>query len=208
MHRITRPVLVTAAVGAILFGAGCGGGATTGTAAPQSATTAAAAPTSTGGDAVGWIDNVCGSLQQFTNAAVQVPQIDSSSPQATIKGYSDYLGKVITGVDSAISGMQAAGPSPVASGDEAVKKLTDALNNYKSKFQQAKTGLDSADPSDPAALKNAVAPLQDLQNAPNPVEGLDSSPELEKAAEQAPNCQALSKLGNQTGGATGGTGGN
>jgi hypothetical protein len=91
--------------------------------------------------------------------------------------------------------MRAAGPSPVEQGDELVTGLTEALTTFQTTFDSTKTRLDAVDTSDPAALATAlpeaIAPLQDLANVPDPTDQLQSNSELDAAAEQAPNCQQI-----------------
>jgi len=125
------------------------------------------------------------------------PQFDENDPAAAVKALSDFLGKSEASIDQAISGLDAAGPSPVASGDPAVAKIKSALTTIRSSFDQAKVALDKIDPNNVSelvtALPQAVAPLQELSKLQDPTTDLQSSPELEAAAAKAPNCQALKK---------------
>lgn len=186
MRRIVRPFAVAIAAAVLALSAACAGA--TGTATPAAPGSTAGATTA---DPVSWMDKVCGSLDDFKAATSTPPQVDSSSPQAAIKSLSSYLDKIIDALDSAITGMKAAGPSPVKGGDEAVSKLTTALTTVKGTFAETKTKIDQADPNDPTALQDAVAPLQSLQNLPNPLQDFTSNAELDKAADQAPKCKAL-----------------
>ena len=123
------------------------------------------------------------------------PQFDENDPSAAVKALSDFLGKSEASIDQAISGLDAAGPAPVANGDAAVTKIKSALTTIRSSFDQAKVALDKIDPNNVSelvtALPQAVAPLQELSKLQDPTTDLQSSPELEAAAAKAPNCQTL-----------------
>lgn len=199
MHRTLRPALLGTAVAAALLTAGC---ATTvsGTAAPVGASAPAppaAAVAQT--DPVKWVDGVCGSLLPFVKAASTAPAIDPSDPKAALTGLSSYLGKAVTTLDTALTGLKTAGPSPVNGGDQVVTALTSALTKFRSSFQESKTKIDAVDPKDlsqvATALPAALAPLQEISNLKDPTAELKSSPELDKAAKQAPNCKALDRTG-------------
>ena len=197
MTRTTRSVLLVPLVAAALFGAGCST-VVEGTAAPAGAGQAdpAAPPAAGTDDPVVWVDSVCGALLPFIQTASVQPELNTSgSPDELVQGLSDYLGQASAAAGSAIEGMRAAGPSPVEQGDELVTGLTEALTTFQTTFDSTKTRLDAVDTSDPAALATAlpeaIAPLQDLANVPDPTDQLQSNSELDAAAEQAPNCQQI-----------------
>lgn len=192
MRHTVRPALVAPAllVTAMLV-TSC---STTVPGSPTPAAPAAAAPAA-GGDPVTWINGVCGSLLGFVKTVSTAPAVDSASPEKTISGLSAYLGGAVTAIDTAMSGMKGAGPSPVAGGDQAVTSITGDLGTFRTSFQSAKTKIDAVNLSDvgqvATALPEAVAPLQDLSKMSTSSD-LKSTPELDRAAQQAPNCQALS----------------
>jgi hypothetical protein len=208
MHRTARPArlsaapriaLLAAVLVVALLGAGCAT-TVTGRAAPTGASSGSStAPTTTAAttDAVTWVDNVCGALLPFVTAASTEPKINPSDPAAAIRGLSTYLGTAVSTLDKALSGLRDAGPSPVKGGDEVVTTLSTALTKFRTTFQNAKTKIDAVDPNDPAeiatALPEAIAPLQELSSLGNPTADLKSSPELDRAAKQAPNCKALDR---------------
>lgn len=196
MHRTLRPALL-AAVAAALLTTGC---ATTVTGTPASAgASSPAGTTATQTDPVAWVNGVCGSLLPFVKAASVPPNVDPSDPKAAVKGLSDYLGQTVTSLDTALNGLKAAGPSPVAGGDEVVTTLTTALTKFRTSFQNAKTKIDAVDPNNltevATALPDALAPLQELSDLKDPTADLKSSPQLDAAAKQAPNCKVLSIAG-------------
>jgi hypothetical protein len=197
MHRQPRTALLVAGTVPALLLMGCST-AVTGTPAPAGAT-ASATPGAAPADAVTWIDGVCGSLQPMLKALSSAPKGDSSDPQATVKGLRGYFGNAVTSLDTALDGLKAAAPSPVDGGDQFVTSLTGTLTKLRSSFQDAKTRIDAVDPSDvtqlATALPAALAPLQDLQNLPDPTADLKNTPELDQAAQLAPNCKALPGAG-------------
>lgn len=192
MHSWSRTALATAAVAAVLFGAGCTT-AVPGLPAPAGAAPAAGTAVPTETDPVAWMDKVCGALLPAMQARAEQPKIDPANPADTIaalRTYADQAGPVI---DGALNGMAAAGPSPVEGGDQAVSALTTAISGYRDALRETKTKIDTIDTSNrPALVKafpEAVAPLSDLSKVPNPAADLASSPALTQAVAQAPRCQ-------------------
>jgi len=197
MSTTPRPALLLPALAALVVGiAGCT------SAVPGAAAPAGQAPATAAGDPVQWVDGVCGALLPFVKTAGTPPQLNTASdPTALAKGISDYLGQGATAADSAISGIAAVGPSPVAGGDDVITRLTQTLTTFRTSFQDAKTQVDAVDTSNPQTLRTelpkAVAPLEQLATMPDPTVDLQTSPELERASAQAPNCQQVER---QTGG--------
>jgi hypothetical protein len=192
MAPVTGSALITSALVVLALATGCASGA----AGPPAAEGALAAPPEAAPEAVAWVDTVCGALLPFVQAAGTPPQLtQAADPTALVRGVSDYLAHAQNAADSAISGLAAAGPSPVAGGDEVVSRLTENLTAFRTTFQDARARLDAVDPADPQSLASelpmAVAPLQELANLPNATAGLQSSPELDRASAQAPNCREV-----------------
>lgn len=186
------------AVAAVLVAASGCSTTIAGSPAPAGASAGGAtAPATT--DPVAWTDRVCGSLLPLQKSLSTTPQFDQSDPAAAVKALSDFLGKGETAIDQAVSGLDAAGPSPVQGGNEVVVRIKSTLTTVRNSFDQAKAALDKINPDDPTALitalPQAVAPLQDLSKLKDPTSDLKASPELDAAAAKAPNCQALQKAG-------------
>lgn len=146
-------------------------------------------------DVVAWTDRVCGALAGFTETATAQPTLDATDPQAAVTGLGTYLASTATAVDASISALEAAGPSPVAGGDEYVARLTGTLTQIRAGFESARTQLDGIDTSSTRSVSTAlpavVAPLQELGNLANPTDGLQANDELRAAADRAPNCRRL-----------------
>ena len=183
MHRRARTALVTAAAAAALL-AGC-----------TTQIPGVPAPATTETDPVAWMGQVCTALLPAVQSMSERPSLSTSDPATAVAGISSFLDKSSTAVDGAITGMAAAGPSPVGGGDEAVAALTKTLTAFRDTAREAKTKIDAIDTSDPKALATglpaAVAPLQKLAELPNPAAELDSNPELDQAAAQAPSCRQV-----------------
>jgi hypothetical protein len=196
--RSTGTLLLTAIAAATVALTGCSA-TITGAPAPTGGSSALApnAPMTT--DPVAWTDQVCGSLLPFVEASTTEPQFDQSNPSAAVKALSDYLGKAVSTIDQALTGLDAAGPAPVADGDAIVAKLKTTLTTVRGSFDKAKTAIDKVDPNNitelATALPEALAPLQDLSQLQDPTTDLKTNPELEAAAAKAPNCQKINKAG-------------
>ncbi len=187
-----RPTVIVVVVAALLLGAGCTE-TVTGSATPLGAAPPLPNATTTP-DAVTWVDDVCGALLPFIQTTSTPPQLGSSGNLATtVQEISDYFGQAGTSAGAAIAGMAAAGPSPVAGGDAVVARLTRALMTFQTLFGEAQERIDAIDRTDPQSLATglpaAIEPL--LANLPDPTTDLRDNPELDRAAEQAPNCQQI-----------------
>jgi hypothetical protein len=196
MHRTPRTTLVVAAVATVLLGAGC----TTlvpGLPAPSGAAPAAGTAVPTETDPVAWMDRICTAMLPALETRSAQPQLDPANPRDSVAALSSYLGDASTAVDGAITGMAAAGPSPIEGGDEAVAALTTTLTAFRDSTREAKTRIDAIDTSNPRSLATelpqAVEPLTALSNLPNPASELGRNPELDQAAAQAPQCQQVSQ---------------
>ncbi len=200
--RSARGLLLTVSTVVTLALTGCSS-TVTGSPAPTGGSAAAGTGAAAGGaatsDPVAWTNNVCGSLLPFVKAASTEPQFDQSDPAAAVKALSAYLGGAVGSIDQGLTGLDAAGPAPVADGDAIVTKLKQTLTTVRTSFSQAKTAIDKVDPNNVAeiatALPEALAPLQSLSSLQDPTTDLKSNPALEAAANKAPNCQEINKLG-------------
>ncbi|MGI5126935.1 hypothetical protein ACQEVB_09000 [Pseudonocardia sp. CA-107938] len=189
MHRTYRSVLTAIAAGCVLLAAGCGGSA------PAPAGNGTGAAPAAGNEAgVAWIDKVCGSMLELSNT-VRSPQVDTSSPQATFKSYSAFIGSYISGIDKAVQTTESAGPSPIAGGDAMVKGILDPLKDYRGKLEQTKGAVDKANTNDPASITAATTALQVLKSPP--AFNVPSTPEVSSATSAAKNCQQLQQLSKQ-----------
>lgn len=194
MPRTTSPALILSAVAVMALGSGC----TTTVPGSAAADSEAVAATQDSGDAVAWVDQVCGSLLPFIRAAGSPPQpSEARNPVELVQNIGDYLGKAEDAAESAISGMAQAGPSPVPGGDQVVGQLSGTLETFQNSFRTARTRIEAVDINNPQELLSelpaAIAPLEQLAKMPNPTANLSGSPELDQAGEQAASCQQIER---------------
>ncbi|TQM06431.1 hypothetical protein [Pseudonocardia kunmingensis] len=193
MPRSTPSALLLSAVAAMAFGTGC---TTTVSGAPSADGVAPAAQGS--GDAVAWVDQVCGSLLPFVRTAATPPEPSAApDPASLVEDITGYLGDAEDAAGSAVQGMDAAGPSPVAGGDDVVERLDETLTRLQETFRDARTRIEGVDVNDRQALLSevpaAVASLEELANMPNPMADLQASPELDRAGREAANCRQIER---------------
>lgn len=194
MHRTPRIALVTAALAAVLLGAGCTV-PVPGLPAPSGAAPAAGTAVPTETDPVAWMGKICTALLPAVKAQGTTPKLDPANPRDSIAAFSSYLGQATTAADGALNGIAAAGPSPIQGGDQAVSALSSTLTAFRDAASEAKTKIDAIDPSNTrrlaTELPQAVQPLTALARQPNAAAELGNNPALEQAAAQAPQCQQV-----------------
>jgi predicted phage gp36 major capsid-like protein len=191
MPRIT-PAALLPAVAALVLSGGCT------TTVPGTASADSAAAAQGTGDAVAWVDQICGSLLPFVRAAGTPPQpSEAKDPATLIRNISDYLTETEESAGSAITGMEAAGPAPVAGGDEIVAELSTTLESMQASVRDARTRIERVEVDDRQALLRevpaAIASLEALANMPSPMADLQRSPELTRAGQQAAGCQQIAR---------------
>jgi hypothetical protein len=192
MPRITPPALLLPALAALVLSGGCT------TTVPGAASADSAAPAQGGGDAVAWVDQICGSLLPFVRAAGTPPQpAAASDPAALVRDLSGYLGATEEGAGEAISGMAAAGPAPVAGGDEIVDRLSSTLETIQTSSRDARTRIEQVDLNDRQELINelpaAITSVEQLLSMQSPMADLQGSPELQQATREAAGCQQIAR---------------
>lgn len=190
-------VLVAALVGLVLLG-GC-------TTVVTGSPTADPAPPPTegpGSDPVAYADRVCSALRTFLVSAQDVPDFSAASDLAAIQAtLSGYLGAVQAGAAQSRAELAEVGRSPVAGGDEAVTRLDGVLRQLEEDFGTAKATVDSADPNNQEAFLATITEAERLLNeinAPDALADLGALPRLDRAADEAPACQELEVLSQQT----------
>ena len=193
MSLSPRTALLTALAAAALALTGC---STSVTGSPVGATSGALQPTP---DPVVWMDRVCGSLLPLQQTLKTVPQNTGDNATATAASISAFLGRSETALDTTLTDLDAAGPSPVAGGDAAVGKLESALTTVRTSIVRTKTALDNIDPTNAievaSTLPTVFVSLADLVKIQDSTTDLRNNPGLQAAAAQAPNCQSLRTSG-------------
>jgi hypothetical protein len=192
MPRTTPPALLLPAVAALVLSGGC-------TTTVQGAASANSAPVAQGsGDAVAWVDQICGSLLPFVRAAGSPPQpTEASNPAALVQSLSDYVTETEETAGSAITGMDAAGPAPVAGGDEIIARMSGTLETMQTSLRDVRTRIEAVDVNDRQALLRevpaAIESLEQVMSMPSPMADLQRNPELQRAGQEAAGCQEIAR---------------
>ena len=150
-------------------------------------------------DPVVWMDRVCGSLLPLQQTLKTVPQDNGDDATATAAAISAFLGRSATALDTTLTALAAAGPSPVAGGDAAIAEVESALTTIRKSFTRMKTALDNIDPTNAievaSVLPTVFVSLAELVKIQNSATDLRDNPALQAAAARAPNCQSLKASG-------------
>ncbi|MEO6088990.1 MAG: hypothetical protein ABIQ18_38345 [Umezawaea sp.] len=178
--RLSLAALLAAS--AIVAGCTSGGGGSTG----PSSSAATADPV------VAYMDQVCSAASGFATAAKEPPRLDATDPAKLKTDMGAYMGQLAAAFAKSATDLRAVGPSPVAGGDEQVKKMAATFDEVAKVFTDAKAKVDQADAADPSGgLQAAGEAIAKLTEFTQPLKDLDTSPELLEAAEKAPKCQAI-----------------
>ncbi|MBA2310452.1 MAG: hypothetical protein H0W01_14445 [Pseudonocardiales bacterium] len=148
-------------------------------------------------DPVAWIDTVCGGLVPFGDAVTAVPNLDRGNLAAARRDTSAYLSKILASLDSGLSALDAAGPSPIDGGEALVTKVQTTITKLRSDLAAQKTRLDAVDPNDPVALGTLFIEIgTTLQkfSQDDPTTALRTNAKLRDAASQSSNCRKLNGL--------------
>lgn len=142
------------------------------------------------GDTVAWTGGLCGAMVKFVDTAKTQPSF--TDPGKVVEALSEYLGKVSTAAQGTLDSIKTLGPSPVDGGDEIVIKLDQTVTTMKTAFDSTRAKLANVDATDQAALTAALSDITNLQSGQQFDFGsINSNPELNAAAEKAPECQQL-----------------
>jgi hypothetical protein len=186
-----RLITGLAALSLALVAAGCGGSDNGGS---DSTGTSASSEAGGNSDAVAWADKVCSGIKDDIAAVADTPEIDQTNPQAAKDGLVAYLGTLTTSLDGMASAVNDAGTPPVDGGEAAVKDFLDQISSAKESVASAKSKIEAAPVSDPAAFQAAVAgatsdlgALGDL----DPTGSFSDNKELEEAYNKAESCKEI-----------------
>ncbi|HEX6344623.1 hypothetical protein [Umezawaea sp.] len=178
--RLSLAALLAAA--ALAAGCTSGGGGST--------SPSPSAPTAD--PAVAYMDEVCSAASGFASAAQSPPKLDATDPAKLKADMSAYMGQLAAAFGTSATDLRAVGPSPVAGGDEQVKRMADTFDEVAKVFTDAKAQVEQADAADPSGgLQAAGEAIAKLTEFAEPLKDLQTSPELLEAAEKAPKCQSI-----------------
>lgn len=193
----SRPTMLIAVL-ALLFVAGCSS-VVTGQASPvadvvpdamSAPESEAAGPPSPEG--VAWADQVCGAFIDANAVLTDQPRPDATNAPATVAGYSQYFDRTIPILESSIARLQGIGPGPLEGGDIMINNMGTLMTLMRDAHRAAKAAVDAINPASPTVLTQelpAALNLTDVQDRAPEID-VSATPELNAAAEAAPNCQA------------------
>jgi hypothetical protein len=187
MPRITPPAFLLPAVAALALSGGC-------TTAVSGAASADSAPAEQG--TVAWVDQVCGSLLPYLKAAASPPKPAAAPDAATlVRDIDDWLTESEKSAGTAISGMDAAGPAPIAGGDEIVDRLSSTLKTMQASYRDARARIERVDVNNRQELQREVpAAVESVKRlASSPMADLQRYPELAQAGKEAAGCQQIAR---------------
>ena len=173
-----------------------------GVASPTSHAAGAAAPVAaapTGDPGVAWVDKVCGTVLPAVKSLADHPAVNAGGdPKTAVAGLDTYLDQTGAVVSGATTGLGTVGPSPLTGGDAMVTALTNGLTKAGNALKQAKTNVTTLNTADPKTLgtrlPQAIAPLTELTNLPDPNAAMQGNPTLSQAAAKAPQCRQISTI--------------
>ncbi|MFJ8814319.1 hypothetical protein [Amycolatopsis thermoflava] len=176
-----RAVLVAGALAGLAVLAGCGQDK----AAPEE-----------NAAAITWSDHVCAVVRDGGTKLSQLPGVDASDVAKAREGLVTYLASLSQALTDLGDGITREGPPPVTDGQATVQRAMETLNTTKASVDEARTALASAPVSDQATFEQAVRGASDAfaklgNTTEGPTKDLTDNPELAKAFQKAPTCQAL-----------------
>jgi hypothetical protein len=188
MPRITPPALLLPAVAALALSGAC----------TTSVSGAATADSAVEQGAVAWVDQICGSLLPYLKAAGSPPKPAEAPDAATlVREINDYLSESEQSAGTAITGMAAAGPAPMAGGDDVVRQLSGTLETMQVSLRDARARIERVDIKNRQQLQRevpaAIESVERLAKTPSPMADLQRSPELAQAGREAAGCQQIAR---------------
>ena len=190
--RIRTVALSTLVVAAVACGDGGGG---TPTSSP------------TGGDegisAEAWLADVCGATKGWVDEIVAMQQdlqanLDPSSAKALKHTMVDYFDAIVAATDDMLEEIDAAGVPEVEEGDDAARAVSEGLTQARDVLQKAREDAADLPTNDPQAFNDRLQAIaQEVQTELTDVGdtmGQLESPELDRVAEDVPECQELEQL--------------
>lgn len=140
-----------------------------------------------------WADRVCTALVPLVQASDNRPAVNAADFAATKQSMSAALAAAADAVPQTLSGLDAAGPSPIPGGDDVVTKLRDLVSELRATMLDTKIKLDAADPADAGAFIGALADgLSARATLATKVEeaqqAVQANPEVKAAALKGASC--------------------
>lgn len=150
-------------------------------------------------DLVAWAGELCGAVAPLQDEALgeglgtpsEIPT-DPADIVAQLQQQFSQIGPVFAEARDAV---EAAGPPPVDDGDAIYDNMLNVLGTAADAFAEIDDELAALDPSDPDAL-DSLEPFftqleEQMGSAGDELDAAFSSPEMEAAFEQAPECEGM-----------------
>jgi uncharacterized protein YceK len=191
--RHTRMTMLIVLLLTVLLGAGCSS-VVTGHAAPAPG---AAGSTGAGGDAgtdgVGWAGQICGAFLETNRVLRDQPHPDVANVPATLDGYKQYFNRTIPVLDQTITQLTAIGPGPLNGGEKLITDMITLVTLVRDAYRNAQAAVDAIDPASPTVMSQELPAALSLTDVKDKAPQIDISatPELNAAAEGAPNCRSV-----------------
>jgi len=192
-HRLA--VVGAFAVAALTLTA-CGNqtaGTASGTGSGSTSTSSAAAA---GGDeTVQWIDKVCGASLDVIKTLSTEPQLDTTDPAKMQTQFAKWLGDGSAAVDGAVTKLNELKKGPHPDSEKLATSAADIFGQLKTALDKAKTGVEAANPNDPASIAAAftqvATDMQAVAKVGEDFGGVLVRSNLAEAEKKAPNCKAI-----------------
>jgi hypothetical protein len=142
-----------------------------------------------------WTETVCGALDPVIGHLAAPPAFEVKQPLATQQAYGAYLAEGLARTDAARAAIAAAGPAPVANGDQIAEQVRGNVADLRANLVEAKAEIDRTDPGDTGSLGHtlvgATGVIGALLNGAQVARTLHSDPVLGDAYDRSPTCAQL-----------------
>jgi hypothetical protein len=160
---------------------------------PTSAGTSSAAANSD--ETVQWIDKVCGASLDVIKTLSTEPELDTTDPAKMQTQFATWLGDGSSAVDGAVTKLNDLKKGPHPDSEKLATAAADIFGQLKTALDKAKTGVEAANPQDPASIAAAFSQVAtDMQAVAKVGEDFDGvlvRSNLAEAEKKAPNCKAI-----------------
>jgi hypothetical protein len=161
---------------------------------PTSAGTSSAASANSD-ETVQWIDKVCGASLDVIKTLSTEPELDTTDPAKMQTQFATWLGDGSTAVDGAVTKLNDLKKGPHPDSEKLATAAADIFGQLKTALDKAKTGVEAANPQDPASIAAAFSQVAtDMQAVAKVGEDFDGvlvRSNLAEAEKKAPNCKAI-----------------
>ncbi|MEO6088989.1 MAG: hypothetical protein ABIQ18_38340 [Umezawaea sp.] len=169
-----------------------GTASSTGTGSTGSSSSAAAADSD---ENVKWIDQVCGASLEVIKTLSTEPQLDTTDPAKMQTQFAAWLGDGSAAVDGAVKKLNDLKKGPHPDSEKLATSAADIFGQLKTALDKAKTGVEAANPQDPASIAAAftqvATDMQAVAKVGEDFDGVLVRSNLAEAEKKAPNCKAI-----------------